>query len=231
MEENISKLPEPVRRYMRYTGVVGSPWVETVHLKQVGKFRQGIDRPWMSFSADEFYTINPPGFRWDARIKMMGLPLLRVIDKYESGKGSMAGKLAGLISIFDVQGEELNQASMLRYINEMIWFPTAFLGDNVTWESMDNQTARVRFTDHGAEVAAIMYFDDQGRLTNFTADRYREIDGTFSLDLWSTPISTYGARAGLQLPVAGSAVWHLPEGDLSYIELEITEIVYNLVTN
>jgi hypothetical protein len=125
----------------------------------------------------------------------------------------------------------MNQASMLRYFNEMIWFPTAFLGDNVTWESMDDQTARVRFTDHGAEVAAIAYFDDQGRLTNFKANRYREIDGIFSLDPWSTPISAYGECAGLHLPVAGSAVWHLPEGDLSYIELEITEIVYNLVNN
>ena len=57
--------------------------------------------------------------------------------------------------------------------------------------------------------------------------RYREIDGEFSLDPWSTPITSYGELAGLNLPVRGQAVWNLPSGDLSYADLEITEVEYN----
>ena len=226
-EETLSNLPEPVKRYFHYTGVVGHPWIQSVRLKQTGKFRQGADRPWMVFSADDFYTTNPPGFRWDAKFKMFGIPLLRAEDKYKNGHGSMVGKLAGLKTLFDVKGDKMDQASMMRYLNEIIWFPTAYLGDNMRWEDLDDKSARVKFTDGGREIEASLYFDKEGRLENFIGKRYREINGEYSLDTWSTPITAYGEHAGLKLPTRGSAVWHLPEGDLTYIDLEVKDIQYN----
>jgi len=226
----LADLPEPVQRYMTYTGVVGNPWIDTVRLKQVGRFRQGLDRPWMSMTAEEFYTTNPPTLIWNARFKVAGLPLLRARDKYESGQGHMFGKLGGLITVFDVSGEKLDQATMIRYLNEIMWFPTAFLGENITWEDVDAHSAQVTFSDCGKSVSGRMVFDDAGRLTNFTTMRYREIDGEFSLDPWSTPIMDYGARAGLNLPVRGQAVWNLPSGDLPYADLEISEVEYNSAT-
>ena len=223
----LENLPEPVQRYMAYTGVVGKQSIDTARLKQVGRFRQGLERPWMPVTAEEFYTTNPPSLKWNARFKVAGLPLLRARDKYASGKVHMFGKLAGLITVFDVRGEKLDQATMIRYLNEIMWFPTAFLGDNITWEEVDAQSAQVTFSDGGKSVSGRMIIDDEGRLTNFTAMRYREIDGEFSLDPWSTPIIDYGERAGLNLPVRGQAVWNLPSGDLLYADLEITEVEYN----
>ena len=61
-EEMLADLPAPVQRYLDYTGVVGKPWVNTVTLKQTGRFRQGLDRPWMPMVAEQSYTTNPPGF-------------------------------------------------------------------------------------------------------------------------------------------------------------------------
>jgi hypothetical protein len=139
----------------------------------------------------------------------------------------MFGKLAGLITVFDVSGEKLAQATMIRYLNEIMWFPTAFLGENITWKDVDSHSARVTFSDCGKSVSGRMDIDDAGRLTNFTAMRYREIDGDFSLDPWSTPIMGYGKRAGLNLPIRGQAVWNLPSGDLPYADLEITDLEYN----
>jgi hypothetical protein len=220
-------LPEVVQKYLKYTGVVGYPWVDTVRLKQVGKFRQGPDRPWMPMTAEETYTSEPPSLLWNARFKVAGLPILRARDHYVAGHGHMFGKLAGLFTVFDVRGEQLDQAAMMRYLNEIMWFPTAFLGDKIAWTDIDEHSAQVSFTDHGKSVSAKMFFDAQGRLTNFTSLRYREIEGEFSLDPWSTPISGYGKLAGLDLPVRGQAVWNLPSGDLPYADLEITEIEYN----
>jgi hypothetical protein len=226
-EDALSNLPEPVQKYMHYTGVVGHPWIQSARLKQFGKFRQGVDRPWMDFSAEEFYTTDPPGFRWNAKFKRMGIPLLRVEDKYENGHGSMLGKLAGLKTIFDARGKELDQGSMMRYLNEVMWFPTAYLGDNMRWEAVDDKSAKVKFSDGGREIEASLYFDKEGRLENFIAKRYREIEGEYSLDTWSTPITAYGEFARLKFPIRGSAIWHLPEGDLSYIVLKIKDIEYN----
>ncbi len=229
-DEMIKDLPDPVRRYLKYTGVVGKPWVENVRLKQTGKFRQAEDKPWMPMAAEQTYTTNPAGFVWEAKFKMAGLPLLRATDRYEEGKGHMSGKLAGIISIFDVRGEKLDQGSMLRYLSEMIWFPAAFLGENIRWESRDDESAHVIYTDYGKSVRGVMYFDEQGQFTNFTTQRYREMNGEFSLDAWSTPTAEYGRMAGLNLPLKGQAVWNLPSGDLPYIDLEITEIEYNRAT-
>ncbi len=225
--EMLQNLPEPVQRYMIYTGVVGKPWIDNVHLKYTGRFRLGLDRPWMPMTAEQWYTTNPPSFLWDARFKITALPLLRARDKYESGRGHMFAKIAGLFTVFDIRGEKLDQGVMVRYLSEMIWFPSAFLGDNIFWKSVDDRSAEVIFTDHGRSVSGHMFFDEAGRLTNFSAERYREIGSDFSLDRWSTPITGYGVRAGLNLPDAAQVVWNLPAGDLVYAELEITEIKYN----
>lgn len=223
----LNGLPAPVQRYMAYTGVVGTPWIDTVRLKQVGKFRLGLDRPWMPLSAEEFYTTDPPSLIWNARFKVARLPILRAKDRYESGHGHMYGKLAGIFTVFDVTGEKLDQATMIRYLNEIMWFPTAFLGENISWEEADDHSAQVTFSDRGKSVSARMFFDEAGRLTNFTTLRYREIDGEFSLDPWSTPILDYGERAGLNLPTRGQAVWNLESGDLTYADLEISDVEFN----
>ena len=225
--EMLENLPLVVQRYMEATGVVGKPWIDTVYLKQTGMFRQGANRSWMQMSADETYTTNPPSFIWDARFKVGGLPLLRASDRYEAGQGHMFGKLAGLFTVFDERGEELKQASMVRYLNEMMWFPTAFLGENISWSEEAHDSVQVTFTDAGSRVSGRMIFDDDGRLINFTALRYRETGGDYSLDPWSTPITGYGEREGLLLPVRGEAVWNLPEGDLQYVDLEVHEVSYN----
>ncbi len=225
--EMLEGLPRPVQRYLNYSGVVGKPWVDSVYLKQSGRFRLGVDRPWMPVAAEEWYTTNPPSLLWKARFKMFGLPLLSARDRYEGGHGHMFGKIAGLFTVFDVRGPELDQATMIRYLNEIMWFPSAFLGENIAWQGVDDHAADVTFTDGGKSVTARMFFDDEGRLTNFTAKRYREIGGDFSLDEWATPITDYGELAGLNLPLRGQAVWHLPEGDLVYADLAITEVKYN----
>ena len=101
------------------------------------------------------------------------------------------------------------------------------MGGNIRWEAVDKLSAKVTFSDHGKSVSAQVFFDDVGRLTNFTAMRYREIDGEFSLDRWSTPIVGYGERAGLKLPIRGQAVWNLSAGDVPYADLEIRDVEYN----
>ena len=225
-EEQIVALPEPVRRYMQYTGVIGKPRIKTARVEQGGRFRLGAGRSWMDFSAEQLYTTSPPSFSWDAKFKVLGLPALRAEDTYKDGRGHMFGRLLGVKTIFDARGPELDQGSMLRYLNEVMWFPTAYLRENMRWQAVDDESARVTFSDHGREVTADLYFDSQGRLVDFKAKRYREVDGEFLLDDWSTPIRSYGEYEGLNLPSGGTGVWHLPDGDFAYIQLEIMGIEY-----
>jgi hypothetical protein len=227
-EQMLENLPPVVRKHLQFTGAVGCPRIKNVRLEQSGIFRMDPEKPWMPFTAVQTYSVNPPSLEWKARFKLAGLPLMRGQDRYESGHGHMYGKLAGLFTVFDARGEELDQATRIRFLNEIMWFPTAYLEDYITWEQIDDRSARVTFTDHEVSVSGVMHFAEDGRLKNFTCLRYRENQGEYSLDPWSTPITGYKEMAGLNLPLKGKAVWNLPDGDMPYAELEIRKIDYNL---
>jgi hypothetical protein len=83
-------------------------------------------------------------------------------------------------------------------------------------------------TDYGKSVTARFIVDEQGRLTNFIAKRYRGNNGAYTLETWETPMTEYGMLAGLNLPIRGGALWKLPAGDEPYIDVKLTEIEYNV---
>ena len=227
-EEMLQKLPDPVKRYLRYTGVVGRPIVQTVRLKQVGKLRKDAKQPWMNFDAKQYYSVNPPCFLWIAYMKFFGLPIVRVRDFYIEGRGNILVKALSLFTIANSSGKDMDQGAMMRYLNEMMWFPSAFLGNNISFEPIDANSARVTLKDMGKIVTATMHFDENGKLSNFTAQRYRDMgNNKFELENWSTPIREYGEFEGLKLPVNGAAAWNLEEGDLEYIDLTVTDLEYN----
>lgn len=226
-EDDLLRVPRPVRRYLAFTGVVGKPWVDTVHLKYSGKFRLGADKPWMPISVSQSYTVDPPGFLWKATFKIAGLPLMFADDTYRNGHGHMLGKILGLFTVVDGQGEAIDQGTMVRYLQEMTWFPCAYLSEYITWQAVDDHAADVTFTDSGKSVTARMYFDDAGRLLTFIAPRYGEFGGQYAMRTWTAPITEYGSFAGLNLPSAGQRVWQLPDSDLTYIHVRVTEIEYN----
>jgi len=227
-EEMLQNLPEPVRRCLGYTGTVGKPFVNTVRLKQKGRMHPSAKGAWIPLEAEEYYSVQPPGFVWDATMYRGPLPIARGRDIYAGGKGRMLIKAGSLFIVVDDKGEEMDQGSMIRYLSEMIWFPTAFLGDNVSFEPINDESARVTLTDVNKSLSATMYFDEEGRFTDFVAKRYRTVLGGYELETWSTPTYEYGEHAGLKLPLRGGAVWKLPKGDLKYVDITITDLEYNI---
>src|SRR5215208_6228212 len=206
-EAMLKDLPEPVRRYLKHTGIVGKPSVDTVYLEQKGQMYLGSKQGWVPLDAEEHYTVQPPGFVWDATIHRGPLPIARGRDMYAGGEGRMLIKAGSLFTVVDDEGPEINQGSLMRYLSEMIWFPTAFLHDNVSFEDINDTSARVTLTDRGRSVSATMYFDEEGKFTDFVAKRYRMVEGGYDLETWSAPAYEYGELAGLKLPLRGGAVW------------------------
>jgi Family of unknown function (DUF6544) len=225
-EKMLRNLPPPVQRYMAYSGVLGKGIPRTIRLKQTGRIRQGGQSPWMRLEAAEYYSTSPPGFVWKAFLPSRRTPVTLGRDAYLGGRGSMRIKMLSLFSLVKAAGREIDQGSMMRYLNEMTWFPAAFLGENISWKAIDDSSAEVTLTDRGKSVSATMFFDPDGKPLNFTAKRYRMAGNNYDLETWSTPFTGYGEFEGLTLPVRGQGVWNLKEGDLVYVELEITDLKY-----
>jgi hypothetical protein len=228
-EDDIIHLPEPVQRYLRYTGIIGRQRVALVRLKQTGAMRPKPDGKWFPLKAEEYYTVDNPGFVWQGCMAFAPLFYAMAQDMYLNGEGNMHVKLMSAINIVNAKGKEMDEASLMRYFNEMQWFPSSLVSDNVKWEGIDANSARSTLTDRGMTVSALFCFDDKGKITNFIAERGRSTDGgKLVRTKWSTPISEYRTYGnGLRLPSKGEAIWHLDSGEYSYIKLEITEVEYD----
>ncbi len=73
--EMIRTLPEPVQRYLAYSGVLGKQMPRTIRLKQIGKIRQDEKSAWMKLEAVEYYSTTPPAFIWKAFLPTRRFPL------------------------------------------------------------------------------------------------------------------------------------------------------------
>ena len=225
-ESDLAGLPEPMRRYLTQTGIVGRPRISTVRLKQEGFFRTKPEQNWMPMQAVEYYSVDPPAFLWHGKIKLLPFLSIQARDRFDAGTGQMLIKLLAF-TLGDVRGPELDQGALLRYFNEIMWFPTAFLSEYIEWEELDTNSVRGTIRIGKVSASAVLHVTESGQFANFIADRYMGTGDTFSLESWSTPVDDYAQLCGLRLPVSGEGVWHLDQGDFSYIRLRVTELEYD----
>lgn len=223
-EVMLAPLPEPARRYLTHAGVVGQPIPSVVRVTQSGRIRSSAEAAWMELEAEETYSIDPPAFVWRAWFPKKSMPFVLGRDAYLRGEASILMRMLAVWPVAAESGPALAEAGLMRYLNEMMWFPAAFLGANVTLAPADADSFRATITDRGMTATATLTVDADGRLVNFVAQRFNTATGT--METWETPLQEYGECAGLQLPVAGKAVWKLAEGDFEYIELAIDGVVY-----
>ncbi len=221
-ESSIEPLPAPVARSLRRSGVVGRPVPHRVRVRQRGQIL--LRDTWLPFTAQEAYSLDPPSFTWVAAVRLAGLPIARAKDSLTGGKGRMHVRLFNLVTVVDASGPDMDQGALMRWLNETMWFPQVWATDVISWQPIDDTSARGRVTVGDLSVEAEFRFDSHGRLVDFRADRYR-IDGNSSvLTTWRTPLEAHGRLGGVEVPIRGRAVWELGTGDLEYIRLQITDL-------
>jgi Family of unknown function (DUF6544) len=226
-EELIDRLPVPVQRCMRVAGVLGTAVPSEVIVHQVGRIRTSEKSKWLRFKSREIYEVEQPGFEWKAALKIGPMTAGRAIDTYRGESGRMHVKLLGMIDVVDAAGPEIDQGSLMRWLNETMWFPAVWATDLISWEPSNDTTAIGSVSSGDLTVRAEFCFDADGRFIDFHADRYRDTgDGGSELTPWSTPIREHARLGGLDLPAYGVGVWHLPDGAFEYIQIRATSVEY-----
>ena len=228
--EDLVRLPEPVQRYLAHVLTEGQPHLRTVRLRQSGEFLMGdAAGAWKPFTATQHFTVDPPGFVWDAGIKMAPLLPVRVVDAYQAGEGALRAKILSVVSVVDAgPGPEMNSGELMRYLAETVWFPTALLpGGGVGWQSIDEVSARATLEHRGTTVSLVFNFNSRDEVERVFAEaRYREVDGAFEPTPWTGRFSNYQVRNGVLIPVDGEVAWNLPGGDLTYWRGHVEEIAF-----
>jgi len=220
-------LPEPVQKWLKNSRIVGKERIFTVRLKQKGLIRTNEGQPWMPAEAEQYFTIDEPGFIWKTKVKMAPLLYLVGRDKYYEGKGNMLIKFMALITVVNARGKEIDQGTMLRYLGETVWFPTAALSNYIKWEGIDSNSARATMSYGGVTASAVFKFNEKGEVINFVCKRYMTVNDQYILENYSVHLKGYEQLNGVWIPTKGEAVWNLKTGDFSVYQFEITEIEYN----
>lgn len=211
-------LPLPVARYFAFALPEGQPQVRAATIVWSGEFRSRLEGEWAPFSALQHFTARPPGFVWDARIRMLPAASVYVRDTYLDGRGTMLGRVAALVPVVDEgNSPEMAQSALARWLGEAAWFPTALLpGGAVRWEAVDDVTARAVARDGETEATAEFHFAPTGEITRMTAMRYRATAGTAVLTPFEGRYAAYERREGMMVPTEAEVAWMLPEGRFAY---------------
>ncbi len=140
---------------------------------------------------------------------------------------SLCVKLLSLVPLAEVSGPEADQGELLRYLGEIIWFPTAWLSDAIAWQAIDAQSVKVTICQPSITVSAVLHVNEQGQMTHLTAERFLAEGKSFRLERWSAQCQEYHEVSGMLIPTRVEVTWNLASGDFSYFRGEITEIEYN----
>ena len=226
----IEALPPPVKRYFDAVLEDGQPIITSVLFTQDGQFRQDEHKEiWQPFRATQFATMHPPGFDWDARIRMAPGVDVWVRDAYALGAGSLRASVLGLVTVADVHGTaESARGELMRYVAEAAWYPTALLpSQGVRWEGIDDVSARATLTDGATSITLEFSFGADGLIAQvWAASRPRSATDSAP---WLCRLSGYEQRAGMQVPLQGEVEWQLPNGPAPYFRGRTTHIEYEYV--
>jgi hypothetical protein len=226
--DELQGLPAPVVRFFEFALTPGQPLIRRARIEHQGEFRGGMDAAWGPFRSVQHFTVNRPGFVWDATIRMAPLVNVRVRDSYVQGRGGMLGKLAGLVAVVDEEGSaHINSGALHRFILESAWFPTAMLpSQGVQWEPIDETSARATFSDAGITLSMVVHFAGTGEIVRVEADRVRDVDGEGVPTPFVARVGEYRRIDGMMIPVAGEVEWILPEGRFAFWRGRITDAKY-----
>src|SRR5262249_23757304 len=191
-------VPPPVARFLSRSLAEEQPLIEAIKVEQTGEFRLG--EAWRPFHATQRFTVEPPGFVWDARIAMMPLVPVLVRDSYVAGSGAMRGEIGGVYPVVNQsERRELDAGALQRFLAETVWFPTALLPrDNLKWDPIDDHRARATLTDGHTTVSLEFRFNDANEVTEiFAPDRYAENRGRYQPKPWIVRCSQHETHAGM----------------------------------
>jgi hypothetical protein len=227
-ENTIKDLPEPVKNWLRNSGVIGKPLISVGKVFQKAEMKIKPDQDdWLSASAIQYTTIENPAFIWTVDVKMNSLFSFQGRDKFENGKGEMLIKINSLINVVNEQGEKIDEGSLQRYLGEMVWFPSLALSPYITWELINDTTAKATMTYMGTKGSGTFFFNPNSDVIKYSCLRYKGNEVDAKRHEWQMLINDYKTFDGIKVPSKMKARWKLEDGDWTWLKLEVIDIIYN----
>jgi hypothetical protein len=178
----------------------------------------------MNFQAKQWVRVDEPAFVWVVDVAVVPGFFLYGRDKYLGGRGAMRIDALALVPVANTSGAKTDQASLLRFLGEMVWYPSAALQPYLQWQPLDEWSARATMNYGGISASGVFRFDANGKVVRFEASRYR--DG----ELKDWVIKAGGDCQeidGICLPLRWKVSWREGEDLWTWLELEVVRIQHD----
>jgi hypothetical protein len=167
----------------------------------------------LGFRADEEFAVTEVAFEWRARFRILPLVSLRIVDRYEWGRGALVGRVFG-IPFLRQDAPELTEGEAARYLAELPWAPHAMAAnDGLEWRQLDKRTVEVATRTGAARPAVRLELDVNGDIAGASSDGRPRLEGKRVVRTpWSGRFGDYAVLGGIRLPTWGEVAWELPSG-------------------
>ena len=163
----MTRLDEPVERYLRHAIRDGAAEGPGVRLTMSGRIRVG---PWLLFKGVE--TCDGRSFVWHARVAG---GLLVVTDRFDRGAGSTEGRLFGRRTLFRSAGPDTTRSAAGRAALEAIWAPRSLLPEHgVTWRAESDELIVASWEVPPERPEVHLLIDRRGAVCSSWAQRWRD---------------------------------------------------------
>lgn len=223
-EARVEALPPPVRKYLEISNARAETRVKTAVLQQRGTMKTAADQTELAFESEQTYSVDPPGFTWLCQARFAPKLYIWARDRFIEGRGSMLIRLLGIIPVADAAGSGIDQGAGLRFLGEILAFPSTVLSPFMTWQGIDTRKSRVSMRLPGLILEGVVEFSPAGELAAFHADRYMDVNGSAILTPWSGRMSQWRSFGGRRFPAHWEATWHLKSGDFTYVRMDILSV-------
>lgn len=225
-EEDIATLPDPVQKYLRYTGSVNKPKVKNMKIVFDGEMREK-GKDFFKFNSVQYNFFDDPARLFFMKAEMYGITVPGY-HCYQNATATMQIKLLGLFNVVNVKGTEMNKAETVTVFNDMcLMAPATMIDKRIEWTPVDSLSVKATFTNGVNKITAILYFNEQGQLINFISDdRYAVSD--MKQYRFSTPVKEYTQMNARNIWKHGETVWHYPDGEFVYGKFTLKSIDYNV---
>jgi len=229
-EMDIQHLPEPVKKYLRYTGTIGKPKVNNFKIEFKGKIRKNEQSEWMQFTSEQYNFMEIPTRLFFMKAIMKGLPVAGY-HRFENGDAFMDIRLLSLLKVQYQDGDQMDKAETVTFFNDMCCMaPATLIDKRISWHETAENMVKATFTNNGITITADLFFNEIGELVNFKSiDRYNTDAG--KILPWATPLKNYKEVNGYKLARYAEAIYTYPDRDLCYGTFEVSSIKYNCNDN
>ena len=203
----LAALPPPVQRYLRFAFPDPSAARHVVmRVEMEGQFRRPLTESFNPTTAQQMASSATPALVFDATTPIMGVLWARAFDGYVNGRMEMRAKLLSAVEVVhenEFSSPALNLISLRRWLMESATYPQALLpGGHVTWEAIDEHSARAVARLGEQRIGVIARFSPSGEMLGMEAETDGDLNTPYHGSGEHVARSDYRLMQGVRVPMA-----------------------------